>query len=153
VPMAEHSGRLAADDMARARALAAWKQRITAEWPRVSVRASKPNKTNGLSVGDPISATASISLSGLSDQDVAVELCMGRIDVTGQLTDARPFPMEPAAEHANGTQTFESANLTCESSGLVGYTVRVRPAHIDLAPNWQPPLLTWAEAGSGAPDT
>jgi starch phosphorylase len=144
-PMAGQSAALADDGMLRARALAEWKTRVETHWDALAVHAGQPDGTDGMKVGDRFSTIARVQLGGLSPDDVAVELYIGSVDVHGELTGARTVPMRLSTPNTDGgEQIFESDLVDVDTSGLSGYTVRVRPAQPDLSANWQPPLLTWA---------
>jgi starch phosphorylase len=143
-PMADCARILAADDMARARQLAAAKERIETAWGGVSAHAARPGASNGLGVGDRFQTSARVSLGGLTPADVAVELYYGAVNVDGDISGARTVAMRKLASGQDGGYLYESDPVECEASGLNGYTVRVRPIYADLPPNWQPPLLTWA---------
>ncbi len=150
VPMAEHAQALSADGSRRARALADWKGRVEEAWGRVGIRAAANHDFDGLRVGDCLATGAEAQLGQLTPDDVAVELYVGAVDVRGELAGARPVPMRVRDAVGHGEYGFESDDVACEASGLGGYTVRVRPAHADLAENWQPPLLTWANGTNGS---
>jgi starch phosphorylase len=115
------------NDMAGAGSLAEWKARIESHWHHVSVRIAPPMGFDGLHVGDTISTRAHVNLAGLRPEDVAVELYVGGVDPSGDLTHARAVAMRLVSSDDGRGHLFESQAIECETSGLSGYTVRVRP--------------------------
>ena len=135
---------LAADGAARARALAAWLERVRTAWPQVRIEAVDDGPASGLAVGTTARIGARLSLGGLTPDDVEVELYLGRLDPNGEILDAETLPMKPAGRNEQGWFLFEATAVPCCRSGLQGYTVRVLPRHPDLATPFLPGLIAWA---------
>jgi starch phosphorylase len=135
---------LAADGAARARALAAWLERVRTAWPQVRIEAVDDGPASGLAVGTTVRIGARLSLGGLTPDDVEVELYLGRLDPGGEILDAETLPMKPAGRNEQGWFLFEATAVPCCRSGLHGYTVRVLPRHPDLATPFLPGLIAWA---------
>jgi glycogen phosphorylase len=150
LPAAAQVRRLAADDMAAARALAAWRERIEQAWPQLAVQAVAAGSDGELRVGDTVDVRAWVQLGGLSPEDVAVELYLGRVDARGALSQPVPLPMRLVQSNDNGCSRFETAASPGYASGLHGYTVRVLPNHPDLTSPFQPGLVTWAASTTPA---
>jgi starch phosphorylase len=166
LPAAQRSTHLVADGGAAARALAAWKQRLRAEWPNVRVEAvDAPG--GDVAVGIDLPVRARVHLGGLSPDDVSVQLYDGPVDAQGNIAGGQAVEMVvdgPAhvdgADAANGGDGFDggttaatggsegtytyAGTIPCRSSGLHGYSVRVLPRHADLANPFEPALVTWA---------
>jgi glycogen phosphorylase len=139
---------LDANDAARARALAAWLERVRQAWREVRIEGIERGPGNALPVGTRINVRAVVHLGSLTPADVAVELFLGRLNAAGDLMNATVIPM-PAAG-GEGRRRFFDVATSCARSGLHGYTVRVRPDHPDLAVPLVPGLITWAETTRGA---
>ncbi len=137
-PAAASGRRLTADGATRAKALAAWKGRVRAAWPNVTIN-SVDVDTGAASEGDRRTATASVGLDGLSPADVVVELIHGGIDREGLFVN---HPEHVALEHTTGDR-FEGT-FTVGEAGPYGVTVRVRPADTDLTSPVEMGLITWA---------
>ena len=95
LPMAEHTRAQAANAMERALALAAWRTRAVAAWPRVAILSAETDLDDRASptVGQSVRTRARVQLAPLGPQDVSVELYVGRVDADGQLVRAKPVAM------------------------------------------------------------
>ena len=148
LPAASRHHELAAGDMARSKALAAWKARVHTAWPQVRIEAVDNVSVAELAVGAEVRVRARAHLGDLTPDDVAVELYVGRVDALGEIVQAEATPMkltgmDSAGSYA-GSYLFEAGALTCRRSGLHGYTVRVLPHHPDLTTSFLPGLIAWA---------
>ncbi len=139
----ERSQQLAANGAERAKALAAWTSHVQAQWKNVRVVSVDSPATTDLPVGSRLHVRAHLQLGGLTSQQVAVELYVGRLDADGDLTDAYAIPMQDAGED-RGNRIFEAVTVPCPKSGLHGYTVRVTPYHADQPTAFLPGAITWA---------
>jgi glycogen phosphorylase len=132
-PAARAATRIAADDFAPARELAAYRARLNAAWPQVAITGVD---ASGLpdtpEVGAPMTVRASVQLAGLDPQDVTVEAVVGRVGETDDLADAVTVAMEHVGAADGMGERFESV-VKLPHAGLTGYTVRVLPAHPMLA--------------------
>jgi starch phosphorylase len=146
LPSAERFARLEAESAAGARALAAWMILVQREWPHVSVEAVEEGPPGEARVGDMIEMRARIFLGELKPHDVTVELYLGALDASGEIVRPATFPMHHAGFHTNGSQIFQAGGVPCCCSGLQGFTVRVLPRHPDLAAQFIPGLITWANS-------
>jgi starch phosphorylase len=153
LPAAAQAHRLAADDLAPVRELAAWRARVEQAWPQIAVVAVETPPRAELRVGDTTEVRARVHLGALEPTDLVVQLYVGRIDARGELSDGRPLPMQPTGRCGDASYLYEAAGVPCPASGLHGYTVRVLPAHADLATPFQSGLITWAtpETAAAAP--
>ncbi len=84
-------------------------------------------------------------LAGLSEEDVAVELYMGRLNADGEIVGAVPAAMRMVSQMGDGSYLFEASQVVCGSSGRHGYTVRVLPYHADVTTPFLPGLIAWAD--------
>ncbi len=140
----ERYQRLTAEKSARARALAAWVARIRANWAQVRVERIAALAATELAVGSQIQVRAWVRLGAIPNDEVAVELYLGRLDSGGEITGGVAIPMQPAGQSPEGLFIFEAAGVPCRQSGLHGYTVRVLPFHADEAKAFLPGIITWA---------
>jgi starch phosphorylase len=137
--------KLEEDGGRRARELAVWRARIRENWPRIRIQAVPPQLPAEISVDTPIRIQAKVSLGGLTEDDVAVELYMGRLNADGEIVSAVPAAMRVVAQMGDGSYLFEASEATCHFSGRHGYTVRVLPYHPDLTTPFLPGLIAWAD--------
>jgi starch phosphorylase len=95
VPAARAAARIASEGFAPARELAAFRARLNAAWPSVSVVGVD---ASGLPdtpvVGAPMTVRAVVALAGLDPADVAVEAVVGRVDETDELGETVTVPMK-----------------------------------------------------------
>jgi starch phosphorylase len=141
IPCCERFDKLTQQDMAPAKALSAWKQRIRQHWPQIriqDVQSSIPAETQ---VGIANTITAKIYLGQLSPEDVRVELYHGTVDTSGEIQNPSVTQMEPENK-VDDVHTFIN-QLTCTSSGMHGFTVRVVPHHPDLVSPFETALIHW----------
>jgi len=139
----EHYGALEAQDAARARSLAAWIARVRQAWPDVRVESVEQRSNGSVPVGTDLQARARVRLGPLEPEDVRVELYMGRVDPSGDLSDPAAIRMQASGRDGDGLFGFE-ITAPCERSGKHGFTIRVRPDHPDLVTSFVPSLLCWA---------
>jgi starch phosphorylase len=94
-------------------------------------------------VGQTVTVSARVRLGGaLSPSDVQVQLYHGGVNQSGDLVEAESIPMALAEEGGEGTHWFRG-EVPCLKTGHRGYTVRVLPAHPDLATPFLPGLIRW----------
>ena len=119
-PAAAESRRLAADDHAGARRLAAYRERVHGAWPSVAVVRSEVGDVGA--AGTPVTVRALVSLGGLDPADVAVEAVVDA---------AAPFGvvLEPGAEE-EGARWFEGTFRAAQGNATL--RIRVLPRHADL---------------------
>ncbi|WP_328968453.1 alpha-glucan family phosphorylase [Streptomyces sp. NBC_00239] len=130
-------------DPGAARALAAWKAKVRAAWPRVTVdhvEAAAAAPVNGTAeLGATLTVRVQVTLDALAPDEVEVQAVAGRVDAADVIADARTFPLKPASgPDLEGRWLYEGP-LPLDRTGAFGYTVRILPAH--------PLLATPAELG------
>ncbi len=134
-----------ADDFARARALAAWLNKLQQNWPQVWVEVVNLEYKGEIEVGEKFNAYARVSLGQLSPQDVRVELFLGAVSAEGEIIHPRIIPMQLFKMEKEGVYLFIASSVDCAESGLRGYTVRVLPDHPDLTTPFLPGIISWAK--------
>jgi starch phosphorylase len=127
----------------RARALAAWKQKVRAGWHDVRVTRVEVVLPELTRVGELFEVSAWIQLGTLSPADVAAQVYIGRLLESRDIIDAVVVPLAPReAKTAEGT--LFHAVMPCRASGTQGLTVRVVPSHEDLGHPHETGLIAWA---------
>ena len=134
---------LAQEDARRTRELNAALGRIWQCWQDVWVAQVDGGIGHAVSVGSPIRISAQVHLGRLSPGDVAVELYVGSVNMSGELVEGRPVPMQSEGNPTDGTYRY-SVETSIARSGQHGFTVRVRPFHPDMPTAFVPQLFTWA---------
>ncbi|WP_122818150.1 alpha-glucan family phosphorylase [Nocardioides pantholopis] len=114
--------------------LAAWKQRVRREWPRVRVELVETDgdPAQEPAVGDRLRVHAFVALGELSADDVEVQLVHGRSTPEGDLLDPAIDLLAPAETYEDGRRRYDG-EVVLDRPGAVGYTVRVVPQHPLLA--------------------
>jgi starch phosphorylase len=138
--------RLTRDDLADAKALSGWQQKLVAHFDSVRVESVSDDMDangEGARVGRDVRVEAVISLYDLEPADVRVELYYGPLDQDGQLTRGEAVPMERIAQE-DGKRARYTVQMPCARSGQSGYTVRVLPRN-DLLPDTRDlGMIRWA---------
>lgn len=144
IPASGYEERLSADGFAAARGLAAWKDRVRAAWPGVTVAHVDAGGVDAVpQVGDQLHVRALVHLGGLKPEDVQVEVVYGRSHDGDDLVDVRRQRLElddgvPGTDDPSVAREYVGT-VTLAWAGSFGYTVRVVPVN-DL-------LLSTAELG------
>jgi starch phosphorylase len=142
----ERCRRLMADGAQCARKLATWLSRIEREWANVRVETLDAVGDGEIQVGDHIRVRARVHLGNLAAEELTVELYLGRLNAEGQISGGISIPMECVGQQ-DGIHLFEAKEVLCQRSGRNGYTVRIRPFHVDEAKPFLPGLIRWADEG------
>jgi starch phosphorylase len=144
VPASQRAQNLLKDNLARAKALASWKNQTYQQWGQIrieSVSAEGPEDQE-LKVGDQLQVQARVHLGALNPTDVAVELFHGRLDAQGMIVDGESIPMLIAQSKGKGKYVFVGA-ITCQTSGRHGYALRILPHHEDLGHPFEMGRILW----------
>jgi len=139
----EKCHQLMAEESQRTRKLAVWLSRVERNWCNVTVESVDEVGELKIQVGDHIGVRARAHLGDLLPNEVAVEVYVGRLNADGEITGGTSIPMNPVGQQ-NGMHVYEAAEVPCRCSGRNGYTVRVRPFHVDEAKLFLPGLICWA---------
>ncbi len=132
-PAAEAGRSASATGYAQARSLASWTAKVRSAWPQVHVEhVDSVGVSEDPQIGDTLQVNAYVALSGLTPEDVCVEVAYGRAEESDTLTDITIMELHVKEDLGNGRHLF-SSSLVIDRSGPFGYTVRVLPRHEGLA--------------------
>jgi glycogen phosphorylase len=137
-PAARSSAAVLASSFAGARDLASYRSRLEAVWPRVRVAhvdtTGVPDGSAGasLAVGTPLTVRAAVDIAGLSADEVAVQVLIGRVDDHDELHAPHATTMTSVGKTDGDCERYE-ATVALPAAGVIGYTVRVLPRHDLLA--------------------
>ncbi len=123
---------LGANGLERAKALAAWKERVRAHWKEVAVLEVVGDLGVPLEVGTTRDVRAEIALGSLRPEDVSVALYSGPLATGSEIASATVSVMKVEGSPRAGAYLY-SGMLLGRSTGLQGFRVRILPAHEDLA--------------------
>ncbi len=124
---------------------AAWRGKLGEAWHGVSVqRVEVPQET--LKVGSDMDVKAYVQLGQLKPDDVQVQLYYGQLSPRGEITSGgQAINMQlVGADGGEGRYIFH-ANVSYDTSGERGISVRVLPHHESLPTPFQPGIIRWAE--------
>ncbi|MBW8827751.1 MAG: alpha-glucan family phosphorylase [Acidobacteria bacterium] len=150
-PTAARADRLAADGLSAARALAEWKERVSASWKAVhidtvhtdTVLGGLGDDEAGADLGEERRVAAVVSLGDLSPHDVEVQLLHGPVGPNAELTATAHVPMSVEGSADDGHIRYVGS-FVCERAGRYGLAVRVVPSHPDLVTPLELGKVSWA---------
>ncbi len=142
VPGAFRRRALKDGERARLKSLVAWKHRLAEAWPSVRFESVEiqPDPIT-LPLGAPIDVSARVHLGALDSSEVAVELFEGSLEPDGTLESGAAVRLEPAGREGE-VGIFRISHRKPAGEGI-GYTLRVRPFHVDLAHPNETGLVLW----------
>ena len=143
VPSIEISGRLRKDDLAGAKALVAWKDKVRAAWPAVEITDVALLSREELAVGEDVVVEAKVRLGKLAADDVAVELYHGPTNGGHTLPSGEVVRMKLARDLGDGLFSFEGRVPTIES-GAYALAARVMPYNPAMSNPYETSLVRWA---------
>jgi starch phosphorylase len=146
LPAALRAERLAADDLARAKELAAWLHKIRQEWSQIRIGRVWTGIGEDVKVGSRVPVQASIYLGNLRPSEVTVELYHGALDPHFDIYTGQAIPMSYKADEGKGSHTF-IGEIPCHTTSQYGFTLRVVPRHEDLSHPFAARLIKWADDG------
>ncbi|MBW8001990.1 MAG: glycosyltransferase family 1 protein [Planctomycetes bacterium] len=155
IPAAKRWQHLTAENMARIKALAKWKQNISSVWNELEIKDVQINiKIDGkeqklssrapkLKVGQSLQVKALVKLSRLTPEDVSVQLYSGHVNTWGEISDGTAVEMKYQSQNEQTDEHFFVGTMPCETSGRQGIAVRLLPKHPDLLDPNDMGLIQW----------
>jgi starch phosphorylase len=140
-PLIQRLGVLTAKHDQRAKDVAAYRRRVTHEWPRVAVRGVEAS-ADEVTVGQPLRVRADVALGALRPDEVDVQLVHGPVDARGEIGEGQVVSM--TADGARADSHGFVASVSSAHSGRFGYGVRVVPRNEDLATPFGVVPVRWA---------
>lgn len=141
-PTAARADRLTGDDLAPARALSAWKQRVADAWHQVHIEWVESDVTMA-ELGTERVVEAAVSLGELRPDDVDVQLLHGPVGQGEDMLGRAEVSMRQDGAVDDHHARFRGA-FTADHAGRYGFTVRVVPHHPDLVGPTELGLAAWA---------
>ena len=134
-----------------ARDLAAYKARVRSSWNQVAVKHVGSKVGDVAIVGDSASFFADVQLGNLRPEDVEVQLLLGRVTSSDDLSGFEVLAMQ-AERSENGVVSYR-IETRLNNAGPLGYQVRVVPSHPLMAGYTELGLVTNAERAADNPET
>jgi starch phosphorylase len=142
LPAATRGEALAADGLARAKALAKAKDRLRGKWGAVKIVGVHTSGNGHYRVGEHMQVEALVELPDLSPEELQVQLYAGPISATGEIEQPQTLRMDHTKLIANGRHLFTGA-IECNTSGRHGFAIRILPGSPDMATPFEPGLILW----------
>ncbi len=134
---------LCADNFAKAKEIAAWKNRVMAAWPGIKAISYTPLAASYvLSNKTKLESSLELDLGGLSPEDVGVELVLAVSDKKGVLHVKETFEYAHGEPSAAGTVTY-TASVLPDKTGMYQAGVRIYPRNAALPSRQDFPLVKW----------
>ena len=108
--------------------LAAWKERVTSEWPAVRVEHVETNDGEQ-SPGARLTVRAGVALGQLTPADVRVEVLYGQAGDDDEIADPVRSELQLESSPEDGSVAWYTGEAVLGKPGTFGYTVRVLPNH------------------------
>lgn len=140
-PTGEDADTMRADGHARAKELAAWKERVVAAWDGVKVGAVDAAETTA-ELGTEVEVSVTVELGELSPDDVEIQAVHGHVGAGDELDETEIEPL--TCVDATARPAVFTGTVPCAVPGRYGFTVRAVPAHPDLPSPIDLGRLTWA---------
>ena len=135
---------LVADDAARARALLEQRRRLTSLWEDVRIEHVHAERDVAeLHVGDRFVVSATVSLGRLSPDEVDVQVYFGPVNSENSIVESRAQTMKQAGSPSGDARIY-TQEVTCESTGRYGFTVRAVPRGAEWT-RTMPGFMAWAD--------
>ncbi len=131
------------DHAAKAKGLAAWRNKVEQAWPRISLKCVQ-HGVSEIDLGQEVQVSARVFLDSLKPEDVAVQMLSGGVDASGEIKNPSVISMESFEQDGEGNYLFRTRLQPVRKSGLHGYAIRILPRHADSATMFLPGLITWA---------
>ncbi|MEI7892662.1 MAG: alpha-glucan family phosphorylase [Myxococcales bacterium] len=131
------------DNLAKARELTSWKQRVREAWPQVNISEVTLKSPAELQVGERVGVEAVVRLGPLAPEDVLVELYYGPTAGGHELLLGEVAPMSFVERRADGSCRYTGEIPTAES-GAHAVAARVVPSHASMTHPFETALIRWA---------
>jgi starch phosphorylase len=143
LPAHTRQSSLVSNQLQGARALAAWRTKVQEHWAKLKIVEVKAGGKEGMKVGESLDVHATVELGVLTPEDVSVELYHGALNSNGEILKPRIITMNALAK-PKGTIYEFVGTIKSDSSGRLGFTVRILPYHRDIDNPRKQGLVLWA---------
>jgi starch phosphorylase len=141
VPAHRHSKLLFSDGIIPA--VAQWRKRIQENWSKVYIQNVTPRLDHEIRLGDPVPLRAKVWLGNLSPDDVAVEICIGKLNPHGELAHNVISVMQHKG--MEGDAHVYEAEVAPARSGRQDFAMRVLPRNGNIPHPFMPYYICWEE--------
>ncbi len=144
IPCAAMTTDLTTPTLDKGLAYAAWRSKVSEAWNNVSVRNVEISEKT-LKVGTKLEVKAVVQLGSLKPDDVQVQLYYGQLNPRGDISSGgKAIPMQLVGANADGGSYTFTTQLSYDTSGERGLSVRILPQNDSLPTPFQPGMIRWA---------
>ena len=140
MPAYERGKEVQKNEFAKAKELAAWKDKLRSNWEEVKISSQSEGHQGEFAVQETLNVGAKVDLGKLSPEDVTVELYL--ISDVDEVPEVEIIPME-LEDNIRANIYSYSAAVNLEESGEYEYTFRVVPNDEDLSTKHELGLIEW----------
>ncbi|MBM7556505.1 alpha-glucan family phosphorylase [Halanaerobacter jeridensis] len=140
MPAYERGKEVQNNDFAKAKELAAWKDKVRSNWNQVKISSQSKGDQGEFAVQEKLNVGAKVDLGNLAPEDVTVELYL--VSNVDEVPEAEIIPMD-LDENVRGNIYSYSMAVKLEESGDYEYTFRVVPNDDDLSTKHELGLIEW----------
>ena len=121
--------------------MAAWRGRIAANWPRVSIVDVTGNISRTVLVGEALKFKAKVTLGDLKPEDVVVQTQLGLRGLGGGFESVKDFAMNLVGKE--GDAYLYEVEIHPETSGRQDYAMRILPFNSAIPHPFTPIYVRW----------
>ena len=143
VPAVRLSETMMHDNLAGAKRLAAWKDRVEGAWAHVAVRSVQLKSAAEVAVGDPLHVEVVVNLGTLTPDDVRVELYHGTAPGPVDLPEHGDVTRMKLEEKIEKGLFRYSGRIATVGSGSHGFAARIIPTNESMTHPFEVGLVRW----------
>lgn len=144
LPAYEKLTTLKSSGWSNAKKINEWKQMIKSNFSSIRiVEMSSSASKKDLVVGDDLKVNAKVYLGNLTPKDVDVQIYYGPFDELDDPSRNSFISMRGSKNGVEGVYEF-TGSVSCKSTGLQGYTIRILPRHDMMVNPHEMGLIFWA---------
>jgi glycogen phosphorylase len=144
VPAIRLSHKLTDGELAAAKSLTAWKDRVRDAWPGVAVKEVRLESRDEVAVGEPVQVSAIVQLGRLAPDDVAVELYHGPTAGGHEIAVGHIVRMRPVERAGPNGDWRYAGEIATDQSGAHAFAARVMPYNEAMTHPYETSLIRWA---------
>lgn len=143
IPAYHNNEKLFKNDFELSKILAKWKVDVGQHWYELDIIKVEADTSSDLTVNDELNVNCWVRLGSLKPEDVNVEIYYGVIDHNGKIVNGNSHKMQVNG-HSDGIYHY-LGKISCTTSGLHGFTIRILPFHENLVNPYEMHLIYWQQ--------
>ena len=146
IPSLQKRSSLMQNKWKEGKAFSAWRKKLQENWSKINFQNISNAEVNGkVKVGSTYTITADINLGGLKPEDVTVQIYYGKPEDKDKAYGNDFVDMKHVPDNSKGKVFHYEGSISCNKTGMFGYTLRILPAHETLINSFELGLIKWAE--------